>query len=1164
MYVCYQQNGFYRLKKISVILFLLMVTTVVGAQNFNNLKEKIIWVDADSILIDTLSIIPGSEQVSEGDSLIDKQLYSFDFGKALFFPDSFLKGKTLKLVYRTFWLNFTKPYFHKDYATYRNKSGTKPTRFSLNNSPSIQGSFLNNSQLHKQGSISRGISFGNNQDAILNSSLNLQMSGKLNNEFNIRAAITDDNIPIQPDGNSQQIQEFDKVFIEVFNKKTSLTVGDFEINSSRGSFLRLKKKAQGGLFGTKLKLSEKKDNQLTVKVGAAVSKGQYNRMFFNGTEGNQGPYKLYGANNENYIIVLAGSEQVYIDGRLLERGLDKDYTIDYNQAELSFTPNQPITKDKRITVEFEYSDRNYARFMLYTENEYQHEKGKFYVSFFSNQDSKNQPLQQDLSDSQKELLATIGDSLDQAISPNIEEMEFSNDYVLYKQIDSLVNGFTYSPVYKYSTHIDSARYRLGFSYVGAGNGNYTPVQSLANGKVYGWVAPINGVLQGDYEPVVLLVTPKKKQVVVLGGEYTLSKNSMLDFELAISNNDLNTFSDLHNDDNLGMALDLGFDRQFEKGKKGIAGLLKTRYQMLNRNFDAVENFRPVEFSRNWNLGSSTEKIDEHVFGLDLSVQKDQLGIATLSTEALVQGDQNKALRNGINININRKKFNLSQSTSLLNSENTVNKTFFIKNKSDAKLKLGKLAWGAEMEGEFNRWNHLETDSLIANSYSFYEAGSYLESTDSTRNSWKAGYSLRKDYLPLNNSLSAATVGHNFNVRHNYLSPKKQNLKTIFNYRRLQIIDTTLSNSSEEENISSRFETNLKWFKGAITASAFYEIGSGLELKKEYSFIEVNPGQGVYIWNDYNSDNVQQLDEFEEGVYQDTANYIRVFLPGNDYEKILSNQVSLNLTLRPERAWQKKQDLRKLASNFSNQFVFRADRKNLPDNFWDNANPFQINPNEGGLKSVNSNIKNTISFKRRKSKFNIDYLVQSATNKLLLVSGFDTRTNFIQGLRSRWKFLKNWVVNENFEWATKEYTSEIYASKNYEIESIKNELTLSWQAQIDWTLSFTYQYLDKENVLSVEKSTEHKLGPKLSYSVLSKANLTASFNLISIDFNQDDTNTSIAYEMLGGLKPGTNLTWEIQYQQKLAGNLQANLNYSGRKSEGNPTIHIGGVQLRAYF
>jgi len=61
-----------------------------------------------------------------------------------------------------------------------------------------------------------------------------------------------------------------------------------------------------------------------------------------------------------------------------------------------------------------------------------------------------------------------------------------------------------------------------------------------------------------------------------------------------------------------------------------------------------------------------------------------------------------------------------------------------------------------------------------------------------------------------------------------------------------------------------------------------------------------------------------------------------------------------------------------------------------------------------------------------------------------------------------------------------------------------------------------------------------------------------------------SNSSVGYEMLEGLLPGNNLTWQLSFQHQLANGLQINLSYNGRAAEDAKTVHTGGVQLRAFF
>ena len=65
-------------------------------------------------------------------------------------------------------------------------------------------------------------------------------------------------------------------------------------------------------------LDMNKNIEIYTKGSFAISRGKFARQNIPIREGNQGPYQMIGAENEGFIIVLSGTERVYIDGKLLK------------------------------------------------------------------------------------------------------------------------------------------------------------------------------------------------------------------------------------------------------------------------------------------------------------------------------------------------------------------------------------------------------------------------------------------------------------------------------------------------------------------------------------------------------------------------------------------------------------------------------------------------------------------------------------------------------------------------------------------------------------------------------------------------------------------------------------------------------------------------------
>ena len=143
-------------------------------------------------------------------------------------------------------------------------------------------------------------------------------------------------------------------------------------------------------------------------------------------------------------------------------------------------------------------------------------------------------------------------------------------------------------------------------------------------------------------------------------------------------------------------------------------------------------------------------------------------------------------------------------------------------------------------------------------------------------------------------------------------------------------------------------------------------------------------------------------------------------------------------------------------------------------------------------------------------------------------------------------------------------SQSYANRNYSLKVSQLNPKISYLYNQNTRLDIAYTYKDKANeILGMETLKMHVLGANFNYAGTQSFSLNANANLYLNEF-KGETNSPVAYQMLEGLQPGTNMTWLLGVQKRLTSFLDVNLNYSGRKSEDSKTIHTGNVQLRATF
>lgn len=1143
---------------VCLIMYCILLGVSAFAQDVERMRIGVCVPGQMRQRLDTLSIMPGTFTLQGADT----SQYRLDPVTAtLYLTDSALLGRPLHYQYCVFDLDFSRPKFHKQPSLIESPI---PQFQLLTASSTGTFSSLRSDELTTSGYISRGVSMGNNQDLVLNSSLNLQLSGKLSEDVEIVASISDKNVPIQPEGNTEYLSNINNIFLTLYIKnKIQIDAGDIVLTSSKDDFLQVNR----NLLGMGLRVNSSwKNSSMHNAVGGGVAKGKYVRQTIVPQNGVQGPYRLYGENNETNIVVVAGSERVYLDGVLLVRGQENDYVIDYNTAELTFTPAILVTTEKRLVVEFECADRHYTRYNLFTNNEMQIGKERpltLRVNFYQEQDLKNQSIQPELTDNHKLFLSRLGDAENQAFYPNADSAAFSSERVLYCKKDTVVAGKQYE-IYEYSVNDSLQLYQVGFTYMGSHKGSYRLQSSTVNGRVFVWIAPQDGVPQGDYEPVVLLTTPKLVQMATISADYHFKPMSFLHTELALSNYDRNTFSKADDRDNVGFAYLLSAQHEQPLKRHGTDTSqwrlnASLQWQFVHKNFHAVERFREVEFARNYNLDQEySETASEQMLQAVIGISRPKVSDTRYSLNWFSRMGALNAIRNEIFSHNEWNHLVARTQTSWLYSADSVQTSSFVSSRNKLSYSFKKIEVGVSDFLEHNVFREALTDSMRLNSYAFNEAYAYLKNADSSIYKYNISYKNRVDYSPQGQRLSLASRIHEANASFAFDRIKNQHFGSRITYRNQQLRDS-LGWGKAENMFVGNVEYSGRFCRNAIILSTYYEMGNGMEQKKHFTYIKVAAGQGTYVWHDYNGNGVEELDEFEIAVFQDEAEYVKVWLAGTDYVNTYNTQLSQSIQLRPAAVWRNAKGFKRFLARFSDVMMLRSQAKQSVPVF----NPFPFHPEDTALVSHSFSLNNTFSFNNSSSKFAFDVVVQESSNKELLYYGNETGRLSMQQVVLKSSPHKSVFLQTAYLHQINRNQSAMMPSRCYTIlqHTVSGNVQLQFSDAYFASVHYAWGY--KQNTEGEEYVRTHDLKATFNYKMLKRGVLSATLQYVDIR-GVVSGESSVSYQLLNGLSVGQNVLWGGDYQCSITDFLQISLQYEGRKAQNKRAIHTGGLSLKAHF
>ncbi len=1111
---------------------------------------------------------------------------------------------------------------------------------------SVKEQILSTPGISKTGNLARGISFGNTQNVFVNSALNLQLEGQLADNIHLTAAISDQNVPFQPEGNTQKLQQFDKIYITLTNPNWNVTAGDVVLRNKPDYFLRYYKNIQGAAletnFGPPLPgiaggfapgvsnsslglnglvttggnpsapatlnpagISQPQFNDpnrsaagnapaagVSGGVGAnglpptgsatasgnfgkwrssttaagGVAKGKFASIDVPPIENVQGPYRLSGPNGEQFLIVLANSERVYLDGRLQIRGFDADYTIDYNLAEVTFTPRHLITRNARIKIDFEYSDLNYAR-SLYALSHYQ-QTGRLSLrgNFYQEADNPDNAPNLSLKDSDLATLQAAG-NVAFAQTVGADSAVFSRKVVQYNR-DPQTGAFTYPP--------DSTRgvYAVRFTDVGQGNGAYALSTRYvnSNGRVYDFV----GTGRGRYQPVRRIPTPLLKQMVAGGATFQVDSSTTVFVDAARSHVARNRFSPLSDD---GGAVRLGYVVNNRRLPAALGALRGYRlrstvdYEYTAPRFAPVDRYRDIEFDRNWSASSTVQgnavggvAREDNIFNASVGLLRDfnnSVGyrLSRRYRPGEVNGTQHwlDAAQQVGNVQVRGSLF-------VLNSEAGRFRSTWARGEATARLVGGAVVPGYAYRFDKNRVALPSGDSIRSANY-FDEHNVFVQSRDSARTQYRADYSYRQDQAPTP-ELSALRLRSTAQTWQGTLASrlgKYQDVRLLATYRDLDTRDST-----RQRTVLGQAAYNVGLLENQVRSELTYSVATGRELKRDYSFLAVPAGQGTHYYaGDLNGDGIQGKEEFLEAQTPDAQyrTYIKVYLPTADYITAFTNRLTYRLSAAAPRGWRAAGGLRAGVARFSTLSSINVDRRTTDKAILVRLSPFSFNKEDAQLLAFNQLLRNTLYYNRSNPIFGAEATVQQTQQKTLLAQGFDLRNLNTQSLLLRRTLAQSFTGRLTGTRDIREAQSTYLTTRNFRLLIYTVQPEISYQPTPAFRLTGTYLRTSKQNTYAGDplntRSTFDDFGLELRLSQVSKRTITSAIHATRVSFVGEQASV-VGLEVLNALRPGDNYTWNLNIEQRLSNGLNITLAYDGRKASGLNIVNTGRMQVAVLF
>ena len=993
------------------------------------------------------------------------------------------------------------------------------------------------SALRATGSKTFRIETGSNRDPSLDQSLRLEVSGKAARDVEVLAILSDRSNPIQSDGTTRRLNELDNVLVQVRTPSTTTTMGDQTLSLDQVKFARYERKIKGMRSAVNLPA-------VSFEVAAAVSEGDFTSTSIQGIEGVQGPYQLSAPVSSSTILVVAGTEKVWVDGTPMTRGTDEEYVIDYTSAQITFTRKRLITGDSRIVVDFEASDQQFRKNVYFGRGSYQLGATTQLGTTFIHEGDRIGSVQPGPAANALAPKTTAASTGGEYVGPGAGSYELS-----YDNGDSL-GHFVF-------VGAGGGSYQVNFDYIGPNQGAYT----LRSDGGFTYV----GFSQGDY--TVQASRPISKRLSLAGLDVRSNPIAGLAidgaFAHSVENVLLTSANTRHSTSGNAFSLSTNYapktDGLLKLEAHAVARSVETNFRAAGR-IDDAEYYRRYDqevsgasFGRLFEFGA-TQRVGDRfaVTGAAGRFSRDD-GSASKRWEGGVQTTPMKALRltySGERISAQHREISAPAGQTSPPIKALINAVWSRQVVSSA----WDLGWLKPSLALNNERKSTAAGGAVQEGFGFTEWKATVDGKHGTRLSWRSEY-IRRSSTVTNATSGSAAVPVSSGIAETFLERiALQNWRTLSATVQLterQHRDPVTGTQDRNHLVDGRL--SFSPLRRAITLDARYEASRARSAQTTREYVYVGPGRG-----DFHLDAV--TGEFiadSEGEYSERFQSIGAFTP------VTGAKSGFRLHLQPGLFYgspdnQTGDVLRHLASDTQVDFDTRR-KAGTPGGYF--TSPLTTLGQDSSLVYGNLSFRQDLSLfpQNRSGSARLRYQRTQLVNNQLTTGG---ERRFLEEYAIRIRISAPRRTSAELQFTRQNRLRGDFGQIQFNILSYQGSATLSHRPRQAMELSLRLLGgRDREQLRQI-RTLNFSAIPGATYYFTGKGRAAIEAEMATV--HATPTNAFVPFEMAGGRRVGRSARWQGSVDYQIGNNFSLLARYDGRKEPFRPILHTARAEFRAYF